>query len=91
LNASRLTASPPDFELKVAALSPAQFLKGLPEGLQFRSTFCIVCLERDQYSHTPYSFMLLRARRKRPGCRRTAEKRNERAPFQLTKLHAVCA
>jgi hypothetical protein len=32
---------------------------------------------------------LLRARRERPHRRRTAEQRNELAPFQLTKLHPL--
>ena len=85
MNSVGLAASPPDFELKVAAFGPAQFLKGLPESLQFGLTFRIICLKRDQYSDASCFFMLLRTRRERPHRRSAAEQRDKFAsPHSMT-------
>src|SRR5262249_934248 len=65
----------------VAAIDPAQLFQALHErripflgiGIGFEGT-------AREHADPPHAFGLLRARRERPGCDRTAEKRYELAP-----------
>jgi hypothetical protein len=66
-------------ELDIAALCPAQGLKGLPENHDPRLPFWVI-RDTHQYANTAHAIRLLRARRKRPHCRRAGNDGDEVAP-----------
>src|SRR5262249_46066066 len=76
-----VACEPAIFNLDIAALGPAELAEAFPKrgnaGLSFRIAF----RKRRQHADSPHSLALLRARRERPCDRRTAEQRDELAPF----------
>src|SRR5262249_29208810 len=74
-------ATPTIVDPHVAARSPPCFLQPLCERGNTSVPFRIVSSQIDEHADAPHPLGLLRPRRKRPR-RRTAEQRDEVAPFQ---------
>src|SRR5262249_50285073 len=68
-----------DVELNIATFDPTQFLQALNEHRNAVLCHLIVGIQRDEHTNAPHALALLRPRRERPGCDRTAEKRYELA------------
>ena len=78
-------------ELDIAALDPAQRVKGLLENHDPRLSFRVIRYPH-QHAHPPHAIRLLRARRKRPKhqrCRHAAEERDELPPLHLAQGHRL--
>jgi len=69
-------------ELDIAALCPAQGVKGLLENHDPRLSFRVI-RDSHQYAHPPHAIRLLCARRKRPRDRRAAQKDHELTPLDV--------
>src|SRR5262249_46080705 len=78
----RVARTPAIDELDIAALYPAQRVKGLLENHDPRLSFRVI-RDSHQYTNAPHAIGRLRARRQRPR-RRAAEQRDELAP-----LHSI--
>src|SRR5262249_49874881 len=80
-NVIGIACAPAVVDLDIPADGPAQLLQSLMESREARLTFRIIGGEIHEHADAPHPVGLLRARRKRPGCRRATDERNERAPF----------
>jgi hypothetical protein len=75
----------------ITAVDPSQFFKRLAERCVASARLWIIRERVGEINEPRYATRLLRARRERPRRRRTAEERDEVAPFQLIELHSVPA
>ena len=71
---------PSDIDPNVAADRPARLLQPLLKRGDAGLRFAIVRGDGHEHADPPHAFGLLRPRRERPRCRRTAEQRDELAP-----------
>jgi hypothetical protein len=82
LNAIEIARGPAIFDVKIVSLLAAEVFQGLPEGEEPGAPFRvgIAILAAHDGGNPPNARGLLRACRKRPSCRRTAEQPDELAP-----------
>ena len=73
-------------DLDITVLRPAEGFQSLPKRDDTRQHFGVVLGVYVQERDTSHALGLLPAHRERPRCR-TAEKHDELAPFEPTKLH----
>jgi hypothetical protein len=86
----RVARAPAIDELDIAALDPAEGVKGLLENHDPRLPFQVI-RNSHQYANAPHAVALLRARRKRPKQqrRRAAEEGDELPPLHLAQYHLL--
>jgi hypothetical protein len=82
-----ISCGPARVDAHVAADAPTQLLQPLQERPDAGLKFGIIRACGQQHADPPRAIGLLRARRERPRCR-TAEKRDELAPFHSITLSA---
>src|SRR5262245_56842134 len=75
----RIIGAPAKFDPEIAAFSPPQLRKRIPESCEPRLRSPIALRVGHQHADQPHPVRLLRARRERP-CGRAAEKRDELPP-----------
>src|SRR5262249_4035452 len=83
-----LARAPAIDELDIAALCPAQGLKGLPENHDPRLPFWVI-RDTHQHANTAHAIRLLRAHRERPS-RRAAQKNDECTPLHAGHRRSSC-
>src|SRR6266436_1866131 len=86
-----ITGSKPIVDPNIAPLDPSQVPQSLLQGLYARLCFRIIFADPQEQADAPHPIELLRARRERPSHRRTAEERDELAPFHLIEWHPIHA
>src|SRR5258705_12460871 len=80
---------PAGVDPQVAAVAPAQLLQGLCERREAALPFRIVRAPIREHADAPHALAILRPCGERPRGGRTADERDELAPFQTIELHQI--